>query len=435
MKGYPKYKESGVEWLGEIPEHWFTIKLKYCDSVSMGQSPNSSDCNTDQIGLPFLQGNADFGKLSPSATNWCPCANKIADENDILLSVRAPIGAVNIADQKYGIGRGLCAIKAVKSFTKYRYYEIACRNCELQAIGTGTTYKAISSENVNNYFSLTPPIKEQKAIATFLDQKTAQIDSLIEKKKRMIELLKEERAAIINQAVTKGINHDAEMKDSGIEWLGEVPKHWVQKKLKYLVSTTKGFAFKSINFSETGIPVVRASDIKMHTIRDSDVFLQGVDVSITEKVRLKTNDIILSTVGSKAEVLESAVGQIGLVPPDKDGSVLNQNTVRFKPDVSKIEIYFLFYFIISNAYRKYLDLYAHGTANQASLNVEDMLDFKISLPSIEEQKEICSYISAGLKRIDCTIELSEREISLIEEYRTALINEAVTGKIDVRGNA
>ncbi|OIO72903.1 MAG: hypothetical protein AUJ85_09055 [Elusimicrobia bacterium CG1_02_37_114] len=111
MKPYPTYKDSGIEWIGEIPKDWEVKKLKYFDSVIMGQSPDSEDCNKDRIGISFLQGNADFSSTNPIPSVWCEKPNKTAEEDDILLSVREPVGAVNIAEQTYGIGRGLCAIR------------------------------------------------------------------------------------------------------------------------------------------------------------------------------------------------------------------------------------------------------------------------------------------------------------------------------------
>lgn len=181
-KQYPAYKPSGIEWIGEIPDHWEVKKLKYHDDAIMGQSPSSDDYNYIGIGLPFIQGNAEFKELHPEPKLWCEAANKVAIADDILVSVRAPIGAVNIADQKIGIGRGLCAIRAKQHIYKFLYYHFVTLNEELNSIGTGSTYTAISAEEVKNVLLISPTISEQTAIANYLDKKTAQIDSLIEKK-------------------------------------------------------------------------------------------------------------------------------------------------------------------------------------------------------------------------------------------------------------
>lgn len=199
-------KESGIEWLGEIPAHWGMKKLKFTDKVIMGQSPSSEDYNKNHSGLPFLQGNAEFGSLNPIPINWCETANKVALLGDVLLSVRAPIGAVNIADQEYGIGRGLCAIRANKSNNKYLYYLVICLNDELNSIGTGSTYTAISVDEVENIKFPFPPIEEQKSIVKYIEFETTKIDCTIAKIGKEIELLQEYRIALISEAVTGKID-------------------------------------------------------------------------------------------------------------------------------------------------------------------------------------------------------------------------------------
>jgi type I restriction enzyme S subunit len=181
MKKYDSYKDSGIEWIGEIPSHWNMGKIKYSDTVIMGQSPLSDDCNSEGLGLPFLQGNAEFGKTHPTPKLYCETPNKIADVNDVLLSVRAPVGALNIANQQFGIGRGLCAIRQEKSNFKYIYYWLLHSNKELDSVSTGSTFKAISLDDVKNINFPCIDIEEQTSIANYLEQKTAQIGDLIAK--------------------------------------------------------------------------------------------------------------------------------------------------------------------------------------------------------------------------------------------------------------
>lgn len=201
-----KMKDSGIDWLEKIPEHWGTTKIKYSDDVLMGQSPSSDDYNDEQVGLPFLQGNADFTELYPKPRIWCETANKETQENDILLSVRAPVGAVNISDRKYGIGRGLCAIRSKETFFKLLYYFSIALNEELNSIGTGSTYTAISVDDVNNTSIPRIEPSEQQAIADYLDKQTARIGTSIQKAKKQIELLKEYRTVLISEAVTGKID-------------------------------------------------------------------------------------------------------------------------------------------------------------------------------------------------------------------------------------
>jgi type I restriction enzyme S subunit len=237
VKAYPKYKDSGIEWLGEVPEEWNLYKLKYTSDVIMGQSPSSDDYSEDSDMLPFLQGNADFTKKYSTPRVYCDGAKKTITKGSLLISVRAPVGALNEADQEYGIGRGLCAVKPKTSLSKeYIWYMLHVTRLELESLATGSTYDAVSVDEVADMSILIPSKREQQAIASFLDRETARIDALIQKKERMIELLKEKRIALITQAVTKGLDPNAPMKDSGIEWLGEVPEHWEVKRIKHVAT-------------------------------------------------------------------------------------------------------------------------------------------------------------------------------------------------------
>ena len=226
MKTYESYKSSGNDWIGKIPEHWEVKKLKLSDEVIMGQSPSSEDYIDDESATPFLQGNADFTDMFPSPRIFCNTSPRLCEKKDILLSVRAPIGAVNISDKAYGIGRGLCAIRSKNSYYKYLYYFTLVINDELNSIGTGSTYTAIAVEDVKNSSFVFPPIKEQTTIANFLDTKTTAIDQSISDKENLINLLEEEKKALINEAVTKGINKNVVLTDSGVDWLGDIPAHW-----------------------------------------------------------------------------------------------------------------------------------------------------------------------------------------------------------------
>jgi type I restriction enzyme S subunit len=202
---YKKMKDSGVEWIGEIPEHWEVRKIKFTDKVIMGQSPSSDDYNYDN-GLPFLQGNADFKNIHPEPILFCDYAVKTAEENDVLLSVRAPVGAVNIADRKYGIGRGLTAIRPVKTISSLLYYFFLILHDELNRIATGSTYLAISADDVRNSYIPFISIQEQHTIAAFLDRETSSIDVIIDKITVQISKLRELRQTLISNAVTGKID-------------------------------------------------------------------------------------------------------------------------------------------------------------------------------------------------------------------------------------
>jgi type I restriction enzyme S subunit len=212
FRPYPKYKASGVEWLGEIPAHWEAERLKLVSFINMGQSPSSEIVNTSGEGLPFLQGNADFGTEHPTAQTFCPAPPKIAEFGDVLLSVRAPVGALNLADQKYGIGRGLCAIRPNIQILErtFCHYVLQIARHELDGLAKGSTYDAVSSSEVSCLLIPLPSIKEQRTLASFLDRETANIDALVAKIQEAIDRLKEYRTALISAAVTGKIDVQAE---------------------------------------------------------------------------------------------------------------------------------------------------------------------------------------------------------------------------------
>ncbi|GAB4323761.1 MAG: hypothetical protein Kow00127_16470 [Bacteroidales bacterium] len=318
MKKYDTYKDSGIEWIGEIPSHWEVKKIKHSINLIMGQSPNSDDCNSHGNGIPFLQGNADFGLINPLPQSWCVQPTKIAPQNSVLLSVRAPIGAVNIADKEYCIGRGLCAL--ISKNPKFLYYQSICLHAIFNSMGTGSTFKAISTDQILNTFIFLPPPQEQTAIAAYLDRKTAEIDELIADKKRLLELYEEEKTALINQAVTKGINPNVPMKDSGIEWLGEIPEHWEVKRLKYVGKIKYGLGQPPKQKAE-GLPIIRATNVFRGMIDEKDLmYIDPDDIPYERDPILRTNDIII--VRSGAYTADSAI-----IPSKFDGAITGYDMV------------------------------------------------------------------------------------------------------------
>jgi type I restriction enzyme S subunit len=201
-----KMKDSGVEWLGKVPEEWEVKKLKHLAAINMGQSPKSEDCEEYNEENPFLQGNAEFTSISPEPKLSCLNAPKKCSKGDILISVRAPVGEINIADQTYGIGRGLCALKGIKVKQRFLYYFMKYSNEILNVLSTGTTFKAISTDTLSFLKVFLPEEHTQIKIAAFLDRETALIDSLISKTEESISLLKEKRSALITAAVTGKID-------------------------------------------------------------------------------------------------------------------------------------------------------------------------------------------------------------------------------------
>ena len=197
-------KPSGVERLGDIPEHWEVRRLKSVAELVMGQSPSSDDCSDTPVGLPFLQGCAEFGDLHPNPEQFCLAPPRVALAGSILMSVRAPVGRLNMADQDYGIGRGLCGIipDGVTLLDDFAYYQLQVMEDALRLVSTGSTYEAVSTGDVGGQVVVTPPLTEQTAIVAHLDKLTSDIDAAIADTRREIELLEEYRTRLIADVVT-----------------------------------------------------------------------------------------------------------------------------------------------------------------------------------------------------------------------------------------
>ncbi len=196
-------KDSWIEWIGEVPENWGISKLKYVSKVKMGSSPPSKGYNSQGNGSPFLQWNAEFSNIHPQPKKYCNNASKFSKKEDILISVRAPVGELNISDQIYAIGRGLCAISAEQNLNKlYLWFLLKAFRKELFMLSTGSTYDSVSSDDLKNITILFPMLENQQKIASYLDAKTSKIDKSIEKIEKSIDLLEEYKTSLISHVVT-----------------------------------------------------------------------------------------------------------------------------------------------------------------------------------------------------------------------------------------
>ena len=424
---YAEYQDSGVEWLGEIPSHWNQTYLKYVVLINMGQSPSSEDCNIDGIGIPFLQGNAEFGTYSPTAKNYCPIPKKIADKGDLLFSVRAPVGALNYADMQYGIGRGLCSLKSRSSInSSFLWWVLPTYKYQLDAIATGSTFEAVSAEEVANLKFPLPTIVEQQKIANFLDHETTKIDSLIEKQQKLIELLKEKRQAVISHAVTKGLNPDVAMKDSGVEWLGKVPEHWVVAQLKFNMLDIQtgpfGSQLHAEDYIEDGIPLINpAHMINGVLVPDTQITVDQVTQERLSRHKLAVGDIIFARRGE--------LGRCAIVRDENVGWLCGTGSLKAKLNDNLIPEY-AYLLITSDGLVAELSLESKGSTMD-NLNTETLGKVRTPVPPIEEQTAILNYVEQVSGKYKKLIENAESAIQLMQERRTALISSAVTGKIDV----
>ncbi|WP_047707114.1 restriction endonuclease subunit S [Plesiomonas sp. ZOR0011] len=424
-QAYPEYTKITSEWLTEIPAGWSTTPLKHVANINMGQSPNSEDCNIDGIGIPFLQGNAEFGTKSPTEKQFCPVPKKVAKKGDLLFSVRAPVGALNFADKDFGIGRGLCSIRGRNSISQsFLWWVLPSYRYQFDAIATGSTFEAVSAEEVGNLLLALPTHQEQTQIANFLDHETAKIDALIEKQQQLISLLQEKRQAVISHAVTKGLNPDVPMKDSGVEWLGQVPEHWVVSRFKYCTTRViVGIAEAATHaYDDSGTILIRSTNIKEEGITTHNLlYLKKHFAEQNASKYINSGDIVTVRTGYP--------GISAVVPDSMNKCHCFTNLISTPRNYFSAE--FLTEYLNSDMGKAYFDLNAWGSA-QKNISVPILQEFPISHPDINEQRIIADFVKHERTKFDRLLNHARKSIQLMQERRTALISAAVTGKIDVR---
>lgn len=441
LQKYPVYKSSGVEWLVDIPEHWEVVPLtKNISSLAdyRGKTPEKT---ADGIFLVTTR-NIRNGKI-----NYEISKEYVSDEKyleimrrglpkigDILLTMEAPLGEVaNVDFETIALAQRIIKIRTSEQvlnpwFAKYLIMSSFFQN-QIQKEATGSTAQGIKASKLHKLTVLKPTLSEQQAIANFLDDKLAQIDEHIAKKQRMIELLKEQKTVIINQAVTKGINPDVPMKYSGVEWLGEIPEHWEVKRLKYVSHIQTGVTLgKSyINQVLETRPYLRVANVQ-------DGY---IDISDIKTIELPNNEISRYVL-QKGDVLMTEGGDFdklgrGYIWKGQIKGCLHQNHIfAVRPIYKYLNSNFIAAFISSKKCKNYFIFTAKQTTNLASTNSTHLKNLKLLLPPLNEQQEIVSFIEKKSEKIGRSLTVIEKEIKLIQEYRTTLISETVTGKIDVR---
>lgn len=402
-----------------------SIRLKYIAKIDMGQSPSSSDYTTenDEDGIPFLQGTAEFGEKYPTPVVYTTQANKIADEGDILFSVRAPVGQININKDKVGIGRGLCAIKANnKTSQDYLWWVLHASRGQLKLLETGTTYAAVSVEDISNMIVPLHEKSKQNKIVAYLDQEVAKIDALIEKKSRLVELLEEKKKATISQAVTKGLNPKVKLKPSGIDWLGDIPEHWEVNKISRVFSLIgSGTTPNSSNISyyaEGDLPWLNTGDLNDEYIYETSKHITQLAVDDHSTLKLFPEDsLVIAMYG--ATIGKTALTKIACYT-NQACCVLNNSklvSTRFAQ----------FYFI---SIKETLVNLSNG-GGQPNISQGIIRDFMIGYPSLNEQNEIITFLD---KKLDEFQELNTKinnSIDLLKEKRTAIISAAINGEINL----
>ncbi|KIQ77523.1 hypothetical protein RW26_20535 [Aeromonas sp. L_1B5_3] len=443
-KPYPEYKDSGVEWLGDMPSHWLTSKLRYMFTFGKGLTITKENLRDE--GIPCV----NYGEVhSKYGFEVDPTKHPLrCVEEDYLKTSSSSvlnIGDFVFADTSEDIdGSGNFTQLTSDVVTFAGYHTIIVRPIDKSShrffayLFDSKEFRTAIRHAVKGVkvFSITqailrgadiwlPSQDERQRIAAFLDYETARIDRLIAQQQRLIELLKEKRQAVISHAVTKGLNPDAPMKDSGVEWLGQVPKHWIVAGFKKYIEPIVDYRGKTPTKTESGVFLVTARNIKNGSIdyHLSEEFISEDDYEeVMRRGKPKLGDVLFTT--------EAPLGEVAQV--DNESIALAQRIIKFRGLRDILDCSYLKLFIQSTEFQHGLMTFATGST---ALGIKsDRLGYlKQLVPPISEQTQIVEVVAKHAMQFGKLIDIANKAIQLMQERRTALISAAVTGKIDLRG--
>ena len=431
-KAYPEYKESGVEWLGEIPTHWDCTALKRLCSLITGLTPpTQNEDNYADEGYPWVRpedlNESGFGTHASkyvSDIGWKLLRH--IKPNSTLICCIGTIGKCGYVKETVSTNQQITAA-TFRDSERFNYYLLQAARAQLEELATGNVLKILNSERLGALNVVKVNCKEANTIAEFLDHETAKIDNLIEKQQQLIELLKEKRQAVISHAVTKGLNPDVPMKDSGVEWLGDVPEHWIVRRLKHTANLQSGIPKGKdlTGRNSISVPMLRVANVQDGYLDLEDVHAIDIEPSQLERYLLRDGDVLMNEGGDNDQLGRGAVWTASI-----DNCIHQNHVFAIRPqnigsdwlDMLTRAAYAKFHF-----YRV-----AKQSTNLASISSTNIKETPLLIPPVEERGEILKFIKLQLGRLKKSEELSVNQVALLQERRTALISAAVTGKIDVR---
>lgn len=442
---YTHYKDSGFNWIGKIPDEWNVLKLKnVINEFIGGGTPDSGNSlfweDNEKEGIPWVAINdmsttdfVNFTKKRITREGLLDKNLKILKKGTLIYSIYASIGKVSILNIDATTNQAILGLitnnKVNKNFLKYFLKNVE-NNLEL--FYNSNTQNNLNKEIIKNIPIPIPTIKEQKIISNYLDKKTSEIEQNIIKNKKLIELLKEKKSTLINNSVTKGLIPNVPMKDSGIKWIGKIPKHWKISKIKNIFEFTKGLNITKKDLTEKGIPVISYGQI--HAKFNDGVHIKDSMIRYTNKTNAKTNAKVSKGDFIFADTSEDIEGCGNSIYINKDMLLYGGYHDVILKSHTKSDNTFLAYLFQSEKWRQQIRAKVSGV-KVYSINQSILKECFVLIPPIEEQKEISDYLDEKCDKINKTIEKIEKNIELLEEYKESLIYHIVTGKIDVRGES
>lgn len=424
MNRYERYKDSGIPWLGKVPEHWEIKPLKFSIN-NISHKVESQLSNLRYFGLENIE--SFTGRLLLDIELESEGIANEFQENDVLFGKLRPYLAKVHLSRLNGLVSTEALVFRASNAVNPKFLFYFCVSSDFIDAVNGTTFGSkmprASWDDIGNFRMLIPSLKEQTAIAHYLDTKLDEIDALIDKQQTLLEKLAEQRTAVITHAVTKGLNPAAPMKNSGVEWLGDVPAHWDVSPFKLVMNSIIDYRGKTPEKTNSGVFLITARNIK-NGIIDYTLSQEFIDEDNYEEVMRRG----LPKLGQVLMTTEAPLGEVAQI--DRTDVALAQRVLKFDGKKNKLDNRFLKYFILSKAFQASLYKFATGST-ALGIKSERLSYLKSLLPPITEQTAIADYLDQETAKIDRLCETVNQTIGRLKEYRTALITQAVTGKIKV----
>lgn len=435
-----KMKDSGIEWIGEIPEEWEISKIKNLSNyIYTGNSIKDDEkdnyiekkdaypyISTKDIDVTYKTINYKTGIFIPKTD----LKFKIADKDSTLLCIEGGSAGkkISFTNQKVAFVNKLCCFKSTNNSDRYIFYLLSSE-CLVKQFNLAMTglIGGVSISNIKQFIMPHPPKIEQEKIANYLDNKCNKIDQTIEKEKAVIEKLKEYKQSVITEAVTKGLNPDAPMKDSGVEWIGEIPEHWKASRFSFETWVRARLGWKGLKADEyvdEGYIFLATPNIKSEEIDFENVnYINEFRYNESPEIKLSNGDVLLTKDGS-------TLGTVNVVRKLPKEATVNSSIAVITPGDNVFGIY-LMYYIKSEYVQKIIENKKDGMG-VPHLFQKDINKIKLLCPPIQEQKAIADYLDKKCSAIDKLISNKEKVIEKLTEYKKSLIYECVTGKREVQ---
>jgi type I restriction enzyme S subunit len=437
---YPAYKDSGLEWLGEVPEHWEGLRLRFAAMLNPSKQEARLVGEKETVSFLPMEAIGEDGSLileQEKEIGECLNGYTYFKEGDVCIAKITPCfengkGAI-LRDLKGGIGFGTTELIVARPRTeivKAQFLDYLFRSSTFRSLGEAAMYgaggqKRVPDSFVRDFASFLPPIAEQSAISAFLDRETAKIDALIAEQQRLIELLQEKRQAVISHAVTKGLNPDAPMKDSGVAWLGEVPQHWEIMGLTKAIGPVVDYRGRTPTKCDSGTLLVTAKNIRNGEIDYSlsEEYVDPVEAEeLLQRGRPGLGDVLFT--------MEAPLGQVALV--DREDIALAQRVVKFRAIRDRMTNSYLMWWLVGSHCQYQLNALSTGST-ALGIKASKLSAVTCIVPPISEQQAIDARIRDFTAQFSSIHAVALDQIELLQERRSALISAAVTGQIDVRG--